>query len=48
MGVLFLEINGYQFTATEEDAAQAILNLAAGVLNESDLDAWLRANVKQR
>src|ERR1700677_4927717 len=32
VGILFLELNGYRFTATEEDAAQAILKLAAGVL----------------
>jgi death-on-curing family protein len=29
-GILFLELNGYRFTATEEDAAQAVLSVAAG------------------
>lgn len=44
IGVLFLELNGYRFTATEEDAAQAVMNLAAGTLDESELAAWIRAN----
>lgn len=30
VGVLFLELNGYRFTASEADAAQAVLSLAAG------------------
>ena len=48
VGVLFLELNGYRFTATEESAAQAILSLAAGTLDEPALAAWLRANVELR
>jgi death-on-curing protein len=48
VGVLFLELNGYRFTATEESAAQAILSLAAGTLDEPALAAWLRANVKRQ
>jgi len=48
VGVLFLELNGYRFTATEESAAQAILSLAAGTLDEPALAAWLRANVERR
>jgi death-on-curing protein len=35
VGILFLELNGYSFTATEEDAAQAALELAAGKLDEA-------------
>ena len=31
VGILFLELNGYHFKASEEDAARAILALAAGV-----------------
>lgn len=46
VGVLFLELNGYHFTATEESAAQAILSLAAATLDEPALAAWLRANLK--
>ena len=47
IGILFLELNGYRFTATEESAAQAILSLAAGTLDEPALTAWLRSNVKR-
>jgi death on curing protein len=48
VGVLFLEMNGYRFTATEEDAAQAVMSLADGTINEDALVAWMRANVKRR
>ena len=46
VGILFLELNGYRFTATEEDAAQAILELAAGTLDEAAYTSFLRANTK--
>lgn len=42
VGVLFLELNGLRFTASEEDAAQAVLQLAAGIIDESDYAAFLR------
>ncbi len=45
VGILFLELNGYRFTASEEDAAQAVLELAAGNLDEAGYSAFLRANV---
>jgi death-on-curing protein len=48
VGILFLELNGYRFTATEEDAAQAVLNLAAGTLEEADYSGFLRGNVARR
>jgi death-on-curing protein len=44
IGVLFLELNGYRFTAKEEDAAQAVLSLAAGTLNEEEYGLFLRSN----
>ncbi len=44
VGVLFLELNGYRFAATEADAADAVLGLAAGILDESDYTAFLREN----
>ncbi len=47
VGVLFLELNGYRFVASEEDAAQAVLSLAAGRLEEGAFAAWMRANVKR-
>jgi death-on-curing protein len=47
VGVLFLELNGYQFAASEEDAAQAVLNLAAGQIDELGYTGFLRANSKR-
>ena len=44
VGVLFLELNGYRFTASEEDAAQAVLGLASGTLDEQGYAAFLREN----
>jgi len=46
VGVLFLELNGYRFTASEEAAAQAVLELAAGTIDEAGFCAFLRANAK--
>ena len=45
VGILFLELNGYRFTASEEDAAKAVLELAAGNLDDAGYTAFLRANV---
>lgn len=47
VGVLFLELNGYRFTASEEAATQAVLELAAGSLDEAGYTAFLRANAKE-
>ena len=47
LGVLFLELNGFDFTATEEDATQTILGLAAGVIKEDKLTAWIEASGKR-
>jgi len=44
VGILFLELNGYVFTATEESAAQAVLEFAAGHLDDSGYSDFLRAN----
>ena len=44
VGILFLELNGYRFSANEADAAQAVLALAAGTLDEASYAAFLRAN----
>jgi death-on-curing protein len=48
VGVLFLELNGYRFRASEEAAAQAVLGLAAGTIDEKGFCAFLRANVKRK
>lgn len=44
VGILFLEINGYRFGASEEEAAQAVLDLASGTLDEAGYAAFLREN----
>jgi death-on-curing protein len=48
LGALFLELNGYNFTASEEAAAQAVMALAAGTLDEAAFSAWVRANAKRQ
>jgi death-on-curing protein len=44
VGVLFLELNGPTLTASETDATRAVLDLAAGEINENQFASWLRAN----
>ena len=44
VGILFLELNGYRFAASEQEAAQAVLGLASGDLDEVGYTAFLRAN----
>ena len=46
IGVLFLELNGYRFTATQACAAQSVIELAGGSLDEAGYAAFLRANVE--
>jgi death-on-curing protein len=45
IGILFLELNGYRFTAPEATTTTAVLALAAGTLDEAGYTAFLRANV---
>ena len=47
VGILFLELNGYSFMAREEDAAQAVLKLAAGALDEAGYADFLRENTRR-
>jgi death-on-curing protein len=47
-GVMFLELNGFDFIAREEDVIQSVLALAAGDIDETGYSAWLRSNVKRR
>jgi death-on-curing protein len=47
-GILFLELNGYKFKASEEDATQAVMGLAAGTLDEVAYVSWLRENVVRK
>jgi death on curing protein len=48
VGVLFLELHGSYFKASEEDATQAVLGLAAGTLDETAYGDWLGANVRRK
>jgi death-on-curing protein len=45
IGILFLETNDHRFTASEEDAAKAVVALAAGEIDADEYAAFLRANV---
>ena len=47
VGILFLELNGYRFLASEEAAAQAVLELAAGSIDETGYSAFLCSNVRR-
>lgn len=44
LGAGFLERNGYEFIAAEEDAALRTLALAAGEMSEKEFAAWLKIN----
>jgi death on curing protein len=48
IGVLFLELLGFDFRASEADATQAVMALASGTLDEAAFTAWLRENAKPR
>ena len=47
IGVLFLELNGYRFIASEEEATQAVFALAAGKITKEAYALFLRANSKR-
>src|SRR5437016_1789025 len=44
VAVLFLELNGFRFHATETDATVSTLALAAGAMTEKDYAGWLKTN----
>ncbi|MBC8167750.1 MAG: type II toxin-antitoxin system death-on-curing family toxin [Bryobacteraceae bacterium] len=44
---VFLELNGWQLTASQEDAVVTILALAAGELSEAQLAAWFAQNLEK-
>jgi death-on-curing protein len=46
-GYVFLERNGLHFTASEAEAAQAVLELAAGTVDETGFALFLRDHVKR-
>ncbi len=47
LGAGFLERNGYEFRASEAEAAVRTLALAAGEMSEADFAAWLKANSRR-
>jgi death-on-curing protein len=47
VGVLFLELHGFDFKASEADATQAVMGIAAGTLDEAGSVAWLRASSRR-
>jgi death-on-curing protein len=48
IAVMFLEINGLTFGASEADATIQTLALAAGELSEAGYAAWLKAHSRKR
>jgi len=48
IGVLFLELHSFDFKASEEDATQAVMGLAAGTIDEEAYASWLQANVGRK
>jgi death-on-curing protein len=48
IGVVFLELHGFVFKASEADATQAVMALAAGTLDEAGYSGWLRENTKRK
>ena len=48
IGILFLELHGFEFRASEADATQAVMDLAAGTLDGAGYGAWLRENAKRK
>jgi len=47
VGILFLELNGVVFNASEEDSTEAVFSLAAGSMDEAAFTEWMRANSKR-
>jgi len=48
VGILFLELNGHRFAASEEEAARAVLELASGNLDEAGYTAFLRGSSSRK
>lgn len=42
----FLVMNGQTLTATEQDAAEFVLNVAAGSIDEAEIASWIRENIE--
>lgn len=48
MAALFLQCNGWQLAATEEEVVVRTLALAAGEIGEAEYAAWLEASCEPR
>jgi len=48
IGILFLELNGFDFKGSEEEAVKNVFELAAGEMDEKGYVAWLRQNSTPR
>jgi len=46
--VVFLELNGWSFSADESEVVATEVSLAAGDMSEEQLAEWLRSHAKQR
>lgn len=44
VAAVFLEVNGYRLSASEESVVESTLAMAAGKLKESEYAAWLKGN----
>ena len=47
IAIVFLEMNGYRFSATEADATVRTLALAASEMTEPGYSAWLKKNSRR-
>ena len=47
VAVVFLELNGYRFEATEADATVRTLALAASAMTEPAYAAWIKAHARR-
>ena len=45
---LFLAINGYRLTASQVDAIETVLGVAAGRVSEPELALWIAQNSKEQ
>ena len=45
VAAVFLDVNGYELTATEESVVENTLGLTAGMLKEKGYAAWLKDNL---
>ena len=46
--VMFLELNGYEFEATDDDVVSEMFGLAAGRISEGDLAEWIQRHSARR